>query len=451
MSEILIKINSLYDFLENMEKSDDLLDFFIDNNMIPYKMIFVAIDKEIIIETLSSSNRVESYTKLSEILRSELMSLNIEDYKVLICLNKLKYLIDLLYKDEEEISEVELSDIEIPMNITAEYGGETYLNCTGLYRFDGYLKLCYCSSFNQYCIRFSSGRSRLFTVIGEYHIPVYQNQEFYTRKCQGNFMIDDYVKLVNDQYKSNKSLHIYTELSPVMKIKYNSNNIYRLLRLKDYLLENNIIPPNYEMVDLRYIDSRSNYNFFTNMVNKLDGITVENLKNEQKDDGFFKSKIMPLLKNLITKDAKYKLSVMYEPEHLSFLRNYYDTIEETFNSIRPIVEDDYIKKYNNDTEVKDILSDNVIRDIIDKYFYVIASIVDYYTFIQVFRKDYYADHIIFLVGDAHACQILSQFKNIEMSHQRNYHIYSGVNEPLNWPVFNPTEKISAINITGSFY
>ena len=57
MSEILIKINSLYDFLENMEKSDDLLDFFIDNNMIPYKMIFVAIDKEI------ELNHTQNYQK----------------------------------------------------------------------------------------------------------------------------------------------------------------------------------------------------------------------------------------------------------------------------------------------------------------------------------------------------------------------------------------------------
>jgi hypothetical protein len=419
------------------EFDEEILRIFINTNTVPFKLILMAIDKAEMTSVLSLNDKDKSYEILERRLIEEIRDLDINEYKLEILRKKLKYIIDLVKSSEsdslESSSTESTESTEYPEYVSPE-NIPKYLNI-----FNGYLRLCYCKSFNQYDIRFRSGRSRLFTVIGEYHMPVLE-QKKYIDDCKGNFMIDDYVNLVNNN-KGDKILHVYMELSPILHMKYNSNNLYRLLELKDFLIKNGINPPLYNNVDLRYIDNNFNYSFITNILNNLDNITIGDLRREQTIDSHFRTKIMPILKNLITKSGKYRLEETYEPEHFLFLQNYYEKIEQVFNDIEPKLE--MIKKYPDNVLVIKIISDPNIRDIVDKYFYVIASVVDYYAFLQVFRRDYYADEIIFLVGNDHALQILDEFKSIENIHNRKYHIYEGINELFN--------GIDTVNISGSFY
>jgi hypothetical protein len=91
---------------------------------------------------------------------------------------------------------------------------------------------------------------------------------------------------------------------------------------------------------------------------------------------------------------------MYEEDHYKILRDFYNHIIEEFDMIKDIVET--INEYDH-IEIDHIKeTDDRIIKVINKYRYAISIIVDYYVLIQIFRKDYYADHIIFLVGEKHA-------------------------------------------------
>jgi hypothetical protein len=80
-----------------VNNSNKYLSFFVDDNMIAYKLITTAISLDQFKNALKDSvNKEESFNKLNNILKEELEG--IEDFKITICTNKLKFLIDSLYK-----------------------------------------------------------------------------------------------------------------------------------------------------------------------------------------------------------------------------------------------------------------------------------------------------------------------------------------------------------------
>jgi hypothetical protein len=97
-----------YKFTEDSRQcldSNKILSFFIDDNMIAYKLIITAISLEDFKNIIKDSlNKEESFIKLTTILKQELEG--IEEYKIDICRTKLKFLIDSLYKrDKIEVYE----------------------------------------------------------------------------------------------------------------------------------------------------------------------------------------------------------------------------------------------------------------------------------------------------------------------------------------------------------
>jgi len=111
------KVNTLYRFVDNPSKyilKESLLSLFLTINLVPFSMITTAIEKEDMIQIINSSTKKKAVSSLINILIDELNSIpNMEQYKVDICIIKLKYLIDLLYKDENEEEEEEEEEEEV--------------------------------------------------------------------------------------------------------------------------------------------------------------------------------------------------------------------------------------------------------------------------------------------------------------------------------------------------
>lgn len=96
-------VSNFYAFIEDSKhciESNKNLSFFIDDNMIAYKMITVAISLDDFKETIrDSKDKTDCFFKLNSILKEELDG--IEQYKIDICSSKLEYLVDSLYKRPE--------------------------------------------------------------------------------------------------------------------------------------------------------------------------------------------------------------------------------------------------------------------------------------------------------------------------------------------------------------
>lgn len=337
------------------------------------------------------------------------------------------------YNDDEN-NDDEKMNIDMIMDSPPKYGGYNYKNCEGLYQFrsDDRFSLCNIESFNQYCIRFKT-RSRLFTVMGETHQDFSDFSECKNIKVSGIehpvdslFTIGNYFEILyreynemNRQISETKNLKVFIELSPILDFLYQSKNIDNLLQWKDiitkrkYENKNYIDVPLFERVDIRYIDSKK-YSFFTRIYqSNFKGITIKDLKNEQKENSHLKKEILPLLERLLIQDSKYSIKQMYEEEHYKILVDFYKDIIEEFNYIKKLV--DSINEYDNDKDIDDIKDiDDRILKVIEKYRYAISFIIDYYVLTQVFRKDYYSDHIIFLVGEKHAQTIKSRIQMLNI-------------------------------------
>jgi hypothetical protein len=80
---------------------------FLDSNLTAYKMIYTAIDKDVMKKIFQESDSINSFKKLSILLQEQLQELNIDQYKINICLNRLKTLIKEFFKDREEQEEQE--------------------------------------------------------------------------------------------------------------------------------------------------------------------------------------------------------------------------------------------------------------------------------------------------------------------------------------------------------
>jgi hypothetical protein len=98
-------IDTFYKFVNNPQTKDDLINIFLEKNIIAYKMIITAIDKEDMIKIIEENDSKESFNKLSEILINTLNKINIDQFKIDICLTKLKYIIDKFYKDDEKLKQ----------------------------------------------------------------------------------------------------------------------------------------------------------------------------------------------------------------------------------------------------------------------------------------------------------------------------------------------------------
>lgn len=93
-------LSNFYAFIEDPKhciESNKNLSFFIDDNMIAYKMITLAISLDDFKSSMiESKDKNECFSKLNSILKEELDG--IEQYKIDICSSKLEYLIESLYK-----------------------------------------------------------------------------------------------------------------------------------------------------------------------------------------------------------------------------------------------------------------------------------------------------------------------------------------------------------------
>jgi hypothetical protein len=100
------KIDVFYKFVNHPSVGNELLNNFLNSNLIAYKMITTAIEKDEMKEIIKHSNNIDSFKKLSELLIEQLKEINIEQYKIDICIHKLKIIINkIYYKDKEEIGE----------------------------------------------------------------------------------------------------------------------------------------------------------------------------------------------------------------------------------------------------------------------------------------------------------------------------------------------------------
>lgn len=89
-------IDIIYNFVDKPETSDKLLDVFLENNMIAYKIIIISIPKPLF------KKNIKSYDILSNILEKELIECNTDDYKIDICKKKLDALLKIIYKYDKE-------------------------------------------------------------------------------------------------------------------------------------------------------------------------------------------------------------------------------------------------------------------------------------------------------------------------------------------------------------
>jgi len=96
-------VNSESSFLKKHEDSE-LLEFFLQKNMIVYDMITTVISIEVF------KKNVSSYQKLSTILEKELNDYEIDEEKIDICKQKLKKLLTFIYKYDTKKSKKDESD-----------------------------------------------------------------------------------------------------------------------------------------------------------------------------------------------------------------------------------------------------------------------------------------------------------------------------------------------------
>ncbi len=91
------KIDLFYKFIKKPSSGNDLLNVFIGSNLIAYQMIITAIDKDEMKKIIKTYDKTTAFMKLSDLLLSQLKDLNIEQYKIDVCLNKLKHLVDKIH------------------------------------------------------------------------------------------------------------------------------------------------------------------------------------------------------------------------------------------------------------------------------------------------------------------------------------------------------------------
>ncbi len=306
-----------------------------------------------------------------------------------------------------------------------------------LHRFNR-LFLCHCTSFNQYRVN----NTKLFTIIGELHHMALDHKRIID-ECKGNFMIDDYIRVVNDEsLKNGKKLTVFIELSPVdLLVSHQSNNLWRIEQFNHWLVSQGQSPIEYERVDIRRV--KKGPNLFLDRIynpNEYDNITLKMLEDEQKNDSYVLGTLMDLLNKLLEKEE------MYEPIHLEMLGGMFLKILEEINNILPLLEP-LMNSHSKKTTVQEIIDQNdadsvIINEIVQKYIYVFTSVVDLYAFIQVFRNDKKADHIIYLVGEKHAYFMKKEFENASVKQNVHYHLYEGQPD-MNDDVL--------IDVSGSFY
>lgn len=91
------KIDLFYKFIKKPSSGNELLNVFIGSNLIAYQMIITAIDKDEMKKIIKTYDKTTAFMKLSDLLLSQLKDLNIEQYKIDVCLNKLKHLVDKIH------------------------------------------------------------------------------------------------------------------------------------------------------------------------------------------------------------------------------------------------------------------------------------------------------------------------------------------------------------------
>jgi hypothetical protein len=93
------KIDLFYKFIEIPFENNEnnLLNLFISSNLIAYKMIITAIDKDEMKKMIQTYDKTTAFMKLSDLLLNQLRELDIEQYKIDICVTKLKYLVDKIH------------------------------------------------------------------------------------------------------------------------------------------------------------------------------------------------------------------------------------------------------------------------------------------------------------------------------------------------------------------
>lgn len=283
-------------------------------------------------------------------------------------------------------------------------------DCSSLNKIDKTFNfsLCNCNSFYQYFIDLDN-KKRLFTVLGETHLT--NISEF----CKNAYPPYNYIDFIFQlSWQSNKKIKIFLELPFLQKnFRYTSFNINKILTLEEnlkksleesYKINQNPLTlkmidfiPKIEKVDPRYLDEKEEFiiNLYDN--EKLNKITLQNLKIELGSNSFFSRRINPLMSEVFS-----NIKDTYNKDIFKKISRYYASIKSSFSEIKDFFKLNIEPKIQDDSiNMKELLNEEEIIKIIFDLRQFYSKIVDVYVYIQIFDKDSDFDNIIFLVGDAH--------------------------------------------------
>jgi len=303
--------------------------------------------------------------------------------------------------------------------------------------------LCNCNTFNQYCIDLGD-KKRLFTVIGETHLPQL------TESCGGNsFPPYNYIDLIFKlSWRLAKKIKVFLEL-PIQGFHYHysSINIEQILQIENNLkadLEDSYkkykdpiilkmidLVPKLEPVDPRYLDEKEDFIRNIYSYETLKDITLKDLERELSQESYFLKRINPLIRQLF-----FNIKESYLEKDFKRIRQFYiSNISDKYKEIRDFFDKEIKPNINdNSIDLKNIAYIKEIEKIIMDLRYFYSKIVDFYVYVQIFNKDNGDDnHIIFLTGDSHA-------ENIKTSFLSRHHIFE-----------KNKDKNEIINIEGSYY
>jgi hypothetical protein len=167
-------------------------------------------------------------------------------------------------------------------------------------------------------------------------------------------------------------------------------------------------------------------------------LKLSDLQKHQNSKCYFRTELLPFLNKMANIGGRVAQRQRYELPHYQLIQTALRDLTQMFDSL-------HLKTYtlSLSPKIKDNMSNILIGDVYDTiplvqeivqiYIHTFASVLDVYTLIQIFRKDYSADHVVFLVGEAHSRNF---FERLE-----SFRVFWGT----------PIPKHPHLDITGSFY
>jgi hypothetical protein len=278
--------------------------------------------------------------------------------------------------------------------------------CKGVFRVDSPFYLWNVKSFKQYCIPYEN-RSRIFTVVGENHI----NDINDTLGCPvGVGSVMDYIQKIHETSSGmNKNMHVLLEMPGSEDVVSSSSNIRQTLA---YTSQHDIS----NSIDIRYMGGER-YNRIRDLAISGDMSDMSNMSQISPSDLLWMlegcDEIHRLLVDLVQRPV-------FLQDHLIFLRKLIVADKDEFDSI----ESQLLSLNSQDSDPT--------MELVYRMFYLYSILMDTYILTQVFTKEIPYDHIILLIGDAHAGQIFHLM--------RYFHIYEGIIDHNN-----------VMSVSGSFF